>query len=310
MSTATVDSMVTIKSREKMSSIDWTTRPGLPFTFSFEIIDNIDERIKSLGDSYNLWIVCSLAYVFIIFTLQSSMKSRSSYSLRLPLILWNFGLTIFSLATVLRLGPDLLSNLNNKGLFATFCDSSSFHFDPRVKVWIWLFSLSKLVEFGDTFFIVLRKQSLIFLHWFHHAITLLYTMFAIGFYLPAYARWFMTINAAIHTLMYGYYAARAARIRFPKFVNMSITSLQIIQMIAGLAINGTTFYHQMTSSSECDGHPNASIFGLAIYTSFFILFCQFFIRSYMAPKSYTKSKLISDSDNNNLNYSNGTKKLQ
>lgn len=32
--------------------------------------------------------------------------------------------------------------------------------------WTWLFVLSKLPELGDTIFIVLRKQPLIFLHWY------------------------------------------------------------------------------------------------------------------------------------------------
>ena len=38
----------------------------------------------------------------------------------------------------------------------------------QVKVssfWSWLFTLSKIPELGDTLFIVLRKQQLIFLHW-------------------------------------------------------------------------------------------------------------------------------------------------
>ena len=39
---------------------------------------------------------------------------------------------------------------------------------PQNKVsgfWTWLFTLSKMPELGDTVFIVLRKQQLIFLHW-------------------------------------------------------------------------------------------------------------------------------------------------
>lgn len=32
--------------------------------------------------------------------------------------------------------------------------------------WGWLFTLSKMVELGDTIFIVVRKQELIFLHWY------------------------------------------------------------------------------------------------------------------------------------------------
>lgn len=41
--------------------------------------------------------------------------------------------------------------------------------------WSTMFVLSKVPELGDTLFIVLRKQPLIFLHWYHHATVLVYS---------------------------------------------------------------------------------------------------------------------------------------
>lgn len=41
--------------------------------------------------------------------------------------------------------------------------------------WTTMFVLSKVPELGDTIFIVLRKQPLIFLHWYHHATVLVYS---------------------------------------------------------------------------------------------------------------------------------------
>ena len=41
--------------------------------------------------------------------------------------------------------------------------------------WATMFVLSKVPELGDTIFIVLRKQPLIFLHWYHHATVLVYS---------------------------------------------------------------------------------------------------------------------------------------
>ena len=116
-----------------MKTINWSTKPGVPFTFSFELINNIDEYIESLGSNYNLWIAMSLLYIITIFYIQHEMKSRKPFSLRIPLIIWNLGLTLFSAATVTRLAPDLISTLTSKGFYASFCDASSFHSDPRIK---------------------------------------------------------------------------------------------------------------------------------------------------------------------------------
>ena len=41
----------------------------------------------------------------------------------------------------------------------------------------WLFMLSKVPETIDTLFIVLRRQPLIFLHWYHHASVLVYCFY-------------------------------------------------------------------------------------------------------------------------------------
>ncbi len=42
---------------------------------------------------------------------------------------------------------------------------------------LWLFIISKVPETIDTLFIVLRRQQLIFLHWFHHASVLVYCFY-------------------------------------------------------------------------------------------------------------------------------------
>ena len=44
-------------------------------------------------------------------------------------------------------------------------------------LWTYLFTMSKVPELMDTVFIVLRKQPLIFLHWYHHITVLIFTWF-------------------------------------------------------------------------------------------------------------------------------------
>lgn len=110
----------------------------------------------------------------------------------------------FSLAGTIRCLPEFVHILTSEGMQQSYC-SSSYYRDVRITIWYWLFVWSKVIELGDTIFIILRKQKLIFLHWIHHVLTLSYAFFVIGD-APGTARWMVSMNFAIHTAMYSYYA--------------------------------------------------------------------------------------------------------
>lgn len=265
----------------------WNSLPGIPTTFKVEVLPDVDERIKFLGHNFQLWFPLAFAYVFGVFYVKKEMKTRKPFGLRIPLAVWNFGLSLFSLAVTVRLAPELIDTIRRKGFEATFCDVSGMQRDTRIKFWSYLFVVSKVVEFGDTLFVLLKKRDLIFLHWYHHAVTFLYSFYALGRYFPAYARWFIVINAAVHTIMYAYYGMRALGYRFSRAVNISITTTQILQMIFGFSINLLAYYRHRQDST-CQSHPNASLAGTAIFSSLFLLFVHFFVRTYLRPSPHKK----------------------
>ena len=87
--------------------------------------------------------------------------------------------------------------------------------------------MSKVAEFGDTIFIVLRKRPLTFLHVFHHCSVLIGAWY-VGLQVAPAARWFVTINYSIHAIMYTYFALQILRwFRIPRWVSMSITIAQV-----------------------------------------------------------------------------------
>lgn len=64
----------------------------------------------------------------------------------------------------------------NAASFRPFTDSVCFSVDPTgpASFWACMFAFSKIAELGDTLFLVLRKRPVIFLHWYHHAVVLIY----------------------------------------------------------------------------------------------------------------------------------------
>jgi len=219
-------------------------------------------------------------------------KRETPFNLRLPMAYWSSLLALFSIIGVVRCLPEFAHILIHKGFDASFRDSS-YYKDWRLNLWYLFFVLSKALELVDTLFIVLRKHKLLTLHWVHHCLTLCYSWYVFGD-VPATARWMVNMNFLIHSLMYTYYALKAFRICIPRVVNISITSLQIIQMLYGLWINLRVVQLKLTEQ-PCDSDITVGLTGLSLYGLFFILFINFFVRTYLL-KSSTKTIVFSASN--------------
>jgi len=150
-----------------------------------------------------------------------------------------------------------------------------------------MFVLSKLPELIDTLFIVLRKQELIFLHWYHHATVLIYCFYSYPDF-TASGRWFMTMNYLVHSMMYSYYACKAMRMRVPKFVSQMITTGQIVQMIFGCYVNYVAYDMKVNSNAECGNSFENIKYSSLMYLSYFVLFANFFIQAYIVKKKFNR----------------------
>uniref|UniRef100_A0A3Q0S999 Elongation of very long chain fatty acids protein 6 n=1 Tax=Amphilophus citrinellus TaxID=61819 RepID=A0A3Q0S999_AMPCI len=222
------------------------------------------------------FMFCGL-YAALVFTGQHFMRERQKLNLRRPLVLWSLSLAIFSIVGAVRTGAYMLHVLTNSGFRQSVCDNT-FYSAPVTKFWAYAFALSKAPELGDTLFIVLRKQRLIFLHWYHHITVLLYSWYTYKDQVAG-GGWFMTMNYVVHSLMYTYYAARAASLRVPRPCAMIITFLQILQMVMGLAIQGLVYcwMHEV----RCPSNEDNIMWGSLMYLSYLILFASFFYNTYL-----------------------------
>ncbi|NP_001002570.1 Elongation of very long chain fatty acids protein 6-like [Danio rerio] len=245
--------------------------------FAFE--RQFDDRGALLWFQQN-WgysFVLSGTYAVLIFLGHMFMKDRQKLDLRAPLVLWSMSLAVFSIVGTLRTGWYMFNVVCSEGFRQSVCDTD-FYSAPVSKFWAFAFAISKAPELGDTVFVVLRKQRLIFLHWYHHITVLLYSWFSYKDHVAG-GGWFMSMNFTVHAFMYSYYTAKAAGVRVPRAFAMLITVLQISQMAAGLTVLGLVY--SWKHEQHCKSTDNNIIFGSAMYFSYLPLFCAFFYQSYI-----------------------------
>ena len=211
-------------------------------------------------------------------------------------MVWSLLLATFSICGFSIAGLHHLTYFYNHGWKGSVCDPVLV--ERQMGLWSFLFCFSKCPELIDTYFIVLRKQKLIFLHWYHHITVFTYCWFSYS-YMTNPQQWFITMNYCVHSIMYLYYAVRASSIyRPPIWVNMFITSLQLLQMVIGVYVNVYVFVNmKFTPGWYCDGKietTNVYVYtAFAMYASYFFLFANFFYSSYISKRHQQKQPRIS-----------------
>ena len=239
-------------------------------TFSRYFTDHVDK----------VYWTCA-AYVITIHAVKHFMKDKEPYRPKKLLITWNALLAVFSIWGTCRVSHQLFTGIMSRGVDGYF-DCNYQETDVLVAFWKRLFGLSKIIELGDTLFIVFKKSKLSFLHWYHHVTVLLYS-YPVAEYsarnttISNVGNWYSGVNFAVHSIMYTYYTLASAGYRMWRPISMTITTVQILQMVGGLWVG---FYVPWW---KC-GRPLTSfimVCTIVMYASYFLLFCNYFIRTYI-----------------------------
>ncbi|NXL76819.1 ELOV6 protein, partial [Leptocoma aspasia] len=229
-------------------------------------------------------LIFSVIYLILIFGIQHFMKERRPFNLRVPLILWSFSLTLFSFIAACRIWKYMAFLLLTKGFKQSVC-SQSFYVHSVSKLWIYLFALSKLVEIGDTLFIVLRKKQLIFLHWYHHLVTMILTWYGYKM-MTAGVGWVTALNLSIHFAMYFYYTVTAMGIRVPQSIKILITTSQMVQMTGFVIIYIFIFFWK--DDKLCPITWPMLLLSLGLYITLLALFSNYFMKTYLSSSQKSK----------------------
>ncbi|XP_034939952.1 elongation of very long chain fatty acids protein 6 [Chelonus insularis] len=278
-------------------------QPNYSYMFEFEEKFMHQKTRDWMVDHWQTSVYSGAIYVALIFFGRQWMANRPKYELRGLLTLWNLGLAIFSIMGVVRTAPEFYHVLKNYGFHHSVC-VPSFMYNRVSGFWVWAFVWSKLPELGDTIFIVLRKQKLIFLHWYHHMTVLMYAWFSYTEY-AATARWFVFVNYSIHAMMYTYYALKAMRYSPPQWIAMMITALQIIQMVIGVTVTVGVYMYKAYNRQDCHVTMLNILLSTLMYASYFVLFSKFFHEAYLSDRKPSKSLHKAADSRVDDEYSNG-----
>ena len=271
-------------SQQKIRALGQNTY-NYSFEFHFEKVwQNTVELRREFVWLYGGWhipILYSIIYVSLVFLGQRIMKNREKFHIYRSLIAWNILLACFSILGTIRTMPTFLSRIFKHGLDYSICDNSSEF--GVMEFWTNAFAMTKLIDLFDTAFVVLRKQKLLFLHWYHHSITLIFTWYLYRNF-ASISYWFGVMNFTVHSFMYTYYAFKAARFRIPKKVSLFITTLQLLQMVVGVWINVYALMKKLNGGT-CETPTEGLYFAFIIYFSFLVLFANFFVKAYLKKEN-------------------------
>jgi len=278
---------------EQFRIVNVTSEPTYMKTYEFENFELTKWRLF-IGKYWSISIYASILYVLFIFSTKFLMRNREPFRLTGILTTWNIVLAVFSIVAFLRTLPEFLHVLTSEnGFHNSVCQWTSHN--TATAFWSWLLLLSKMIELGDTVFVVLRKQNLLFLHWYHHVTTLLSWWVMYEAYEPNQL-WYVVMNSFIHGLMYSYYAIKALGLKVPRNCAMMITFLQLAQMFFGIVVNvyALNLMYYQDRESECQRGYFGLKVSFGIYVTYFILFAHFFYTSYFkgSKKSGKKVKSV------------------
>ncbi len=228
-------------------------------------------------------VYASVLYVAAVFIGRWYMRDKAAFDLRRTLVFWNTCLAAFSAVGLYRLLPELGELLRSGGLTLSVCHCRMFT-EPSLGLWLFVFAVAKMVELGDTAFIVLRKTPLSFLHWYHHITVLVYCWYFYPMETPL-SNWFATLNYGAHTMMYTYYALKGCRYRVPVWAAQFVTVLQMTQFLVSLVCTIYAYYLKSNGFPDCNVGPDKLLrFTLAMYGSYLLLFVHFFYERYFKKR--------------------------
>jgi elongation of very long chain fatty acids protein 4 len=264
-------------------------------------------KVQSLTAGWWLADFSSAAYVVIVYLLfvtfgsalfsQKFMPAIDPYPLK-----FFYNLSQMMLCSYMTIEAGLVAYRNSYQVWP--CNAFLTENPPVLNV-LYLFYLSKLWDFWDTFFMIINKKwdQLTFLHVYHHSSIFLFYWLNTRVNYDGDIYLTIVLNGAIHTVMYTYYFIcmhtkvpkkwlnQETLNKFPRGASVPIwwksilTRNQMIQFCVMITQASVLLYKECAMPAKII----TQYYMVYIFTMLF-LFAQFFIKSYVKPKGGKKEK--------------------
>ncbi|KAF7270231.1 very long chain fatty acid elongase AAEL008004-like [Rhynchophorus ferrugineus] len=233
-------------------------------------------------------VLMVLTYLYVILWMgPRMMANRKPFKLKNVLIIYNGAQVLLSLYMMYEhLASGWLWDYSYKCQPVDYSTSAKA---MRMVRLCYVYYFSKLTEFVDTIFFVLRKKDsqVSFLHVYHHSLTPLETWFLVRFIAGGHGTFSNLINNFVHVILYFYYMVAAMGPEYHKYLwwKIHLTHAQLIQFVL-------VFVHSAQLLWTDCGYPQFMGALLLVHsTIFFILFSNFYYQTFIKPKKPTKPTL-------------------
>jgi GNS1/SUR4 family len=250
----------------------WLLQPGIHYLMRPEVVMTIAFIYAYLSKDMTKFIRDKILGI-----------QKNNISLRIAVAIHNFLLFVFSGVVAYRSWSIVLNQYYTNGFYNTYCDVDHALWKELGPLCI-AFYISKFYEFVDSWILVLKHKEVSFLQVYHHTGIVLVMYGGVASHAAAWLQFVVTLNSAIHTVMYLYFFVKTIHPGVSILPPPVITTAQIAQFLVGISC---TLGH-LALGPSC-GTSGSSRFFLALLHIYGIgliaLFLSFANQKYSKPKT-------------------------
>ena len=235
-----------------------------------------DPRVADWPLMQSIWPTLALcvAYLVLVYGGMALMRNREPFGLKGAMTVYNVVVASSNGWMFYR----IVSGMLRHG-YKPICNSVNYGAEEEdIAFVIYCYYLSKLVDFTDTFFMVLRKKfdQASFLHVYHHASMFVIWWMAVKWAAGGDGLAGPLLNTFVHAVMYTYYLCTTLGIHIPG--KKYLTQLQMSQM-AFVIVHSTS-----SLVLDCQ-YPHWTLYAQIIFLlSLLVLFWKFYKGAYKGKK--------------------------